>query len=244
VIVFTLGEVVVAKTLACPVSGSSWRENGLEPKFCHHGRVRHRTPPAVLLPSSRSPLTTGVPSSLGTRQSNHAIASRACRAPGDIMKTVTKNPSTRSGVGRCGAQSTVFGWSRVRKMKKTIGSVTAFVAVALPVALALGVLLGAVNCHADSIITIEGYSAGTPVTLDNASGNYPVITAVLEEPGTLDGIGYGAWAFLVTDGTGSLEVYGQLPNGTSEPNPTQPRAMPSALRALGIRITRLRKLRR
>ena len=46
------------------------------------------------------------------------------------MKTVTQNPFTRLGISRAGAQSVVFGWSRVRKMKRIISLVTTFVAAA------------------------------------------------------------------------------------------------------------------
>src|ERR1035438_7385178 len=42
------GEGDIAKTLATPVLGSSWRENGLEPNVGCERRVRYRTPPQPL----------------------------------------------------------------------------------------------------------------------------------------------------------------------------------------------------
>ena len=58
------------------------------------------------------------------------------------------------------------------------------------------VVLFASNVLADSAITIEGYASGTAVTYDNASGAYPVITAILSQPvvGTLDGYTYTKWS--------------------------------------------------
>jgi hypothetical protein len=49
------------------------------------------------------------------------------------------------------------------------------------------------------------------VTLDNGS----IVTAILSEPGTTNGVSYTNWAFLINDGTGSIDVYGPL-SGTNE----------------------------
>jgi hypothetical protein len=78
------------------------------------------------------------------------------------------------------------------------------------------VALAGANAVAGTIGTIEGYSSGTAVTLDSN----PVVTAVLSEPGTVNGLSYSSWEFLVNDGTGSLALYGTLPSGTTEPDPT------------------------
>jgi len=72
------------------------------------------------------------------------------------------------------------------------------------------VVLSASNALADSAVNIEGYTSGTAATYDNASGAYPVITAVLSQPGTLDGYTYRTWAILAADSTGSLDLYGAL----------------------------------
>ena len=74
------------------------------------------------------------------------------------------------------------------------------------------VVLFASNALADSAVNIEGYLSGTAATYDNASGAYPVITAVLSQPGTLDGYTYRTWAILAADSTGSLDVYGVMPS--------------------------------
>jgi hypothetical protein len=79
------------------------------------------------------------------------------------------------------------------------------------------VVLFASNALADSASTIFSDATGTAVTYDNASGAYPVITAILSQPvvGTLDGYTYTKWAMFAADSTGSLDVYGALPSGTS-----------------------------
>ncbi|HTV40926.1 MAG TPA: hypothetical protein VMF08_10140 [Candidatus Sulfotelmatobacter sp.] len=38
----------------------------------------------------------------------------------------------------------------------------------------------------------------------------PVVTAILSQPGTVDGKTYSSWSFLVNDGTGSMDVFGSL----------------------------------
>ncbi|MGD0251743.1 MAG: PEP-CTERM sorting domain-containing protein [Verrucomicrobiota bacterium] len=78
------------------------------------------------------------------------------------------------------------------------------------------VVLFASNALADSAVDIEGYTSGAVATYDNASGAYPVITAILSAPvGTLDGYTYTKYAMFAADGTGSIDVYGALPSGTS-----------------------------
>lgn len=42
----------------------------------------------------------------------------------------------------------------------------------------------------------------------------PVITAILSQPGTVDGSNpYSSWSFLVNDGSGSMDVFGTMPAG-------------------------------
>jgi hypothetical protein len=80
---------------------------------------------------------------------------------------------------------------------------------------ASAVVLFASNAMASDASTIFGLSTGTAVTYDNASGAYPVITAILSQPGTLDGYTYTSWSILAADPTGSLDLFGALPSGTS-----------------------------
>jgi hypothetical protein len=79
---------------------------------------------------------------------------------------------------------------------------SAFVAVAAA--------LAANNVRADSAATIFSDTSGTTVTYNNASGSYPVISAILSQPGTVDGYTYTSWSILVADSTGSLDIYSTL----------------------------------
>ena len=74
------------------------------------------------------------------------------------------------------------------------------------------VILSASNALASDAAQIFADSSGTLVTYDNASGAYPVITAILSQPGTGDGYTYRTWAILAADSTGSLDVYGVMPS--------------------------------
>lgn len=67
--------------------------------------------------------------------------------------------------------------------------------------------LPASNALAASALTIFDGSSGT-VTYDNASDAYPVITAILSQPGSVDGYTYTTWSILAADSTGSLDIYG------------------------------------
>jgi hypothetical protein len=71
------------------------------------------------------------------------------------------------------------------------------------------------NVLADNAFNIFTDPSGTLVTYDNASGNYPVITAILSQPGTVNGRTYTSWSFLAQDSTGSLDMFGALPSGSS-----------------------------
>jgi len=67
---------------------------------------------------------------------------------------------------------------------------------------------------AQDAATIEGEASGTTVTYGNASGAYPIITAIVTQPGTYNGKTYNSWAFLAQDSSGSLEVYGLTNSST------------------------------
>ncbi|MGA2180308.1 MAG: hypothetical protein ABSH15_12090 [Verrucomicrobiota bacterium] len=70
------------------------------------------------------------------------------------------------------------------------------------------------NALASDALQIFSGSSGA-VTYDSVSGAYPVITAILSQPGSGDGYTYTTWSFLAADSTGSLDIYGALPSGTS-----------------------------
>jgi hypothetical protein len=77
--------------------------------------------------------------------------------------------------------------------------------MATAIASAMGVCVS--NALADSAAAIFSDPSSTAVTYDNASGNYPIVSAILSEPGTSDGYTYGSYSFLLEDGTGSLDIY-------------------------------------
>jgi hypothetical protein len=72
----------------------------------------------------------------------------------------------------------------------------------------------AFDVWASSIAQVEATASGTLATLDNASGQYPVISNMLSQPGTVNGVTYTTWTYMVDDGTGSAFVLGN-PNGTA-----------------------------
>ncbi len=83
------------------------------------------------------------------------------------------------------------------------------VAIALASA-ALGALAG--NAMAASVAQVEALPTGTAgATLDQN----PIITAILSQPGTVNGRTYTNYAVLANDGTGSLDVFGHLPAGNT-----------------------------
>jgi PEP-CTERM motif len=84
----------------------------------------------------------------------------------------------------------------------------------LAASLASAIGLSGSNALASSAASIFGLGTGTLATYDNASGAYPVITAILSSPGTLDGYTYSRYVFLAQDSTGSLDIFG-LPSGSS-----------------------------
>jgi hypothetical protein len=90
--------------------------------------------------------------------------------------------------------------------------------VLLAGAIAVAVALSGTNVLADNIANIETNASGTPVTLDSS----PVITAIGSQGGgyTVNGHTFNNWAIFAQDSTGALELFGALPSGTTEPNPT------------------------
>ena len=78
-------------------------------------------------------------------------------------------------------------------------------------ALAATAVLLSGNVRADNIATIQGYPANTLVTL----GSSPVITAIATQPGTFNGHTFTSWGVIAQDGTGSVELYGALPSGST-----------------------------
>lgn len=80
--------------------------------------------------------------------------------------------------------------------------------------IATAMAAAAINALADDAATIWADSSGTAITYDNASGAYPVISAILSAPGTVDGYTYSRYVFLAQDSTGSLDIFG-LPSGSA-----------------------------
>jgi hypothetical protein len=81
----------------------------------------------------------------------------------------------------------------------------------IPGVIAATAVLGGATAFAQTAAQIEALATGTAVTYDNAT-----VTAVLSQAGTTsDGYTYGNWAFLANDGTGSLEIFGHLPTGST-----------------------------
>ena len=75
--------------------------------------------------------------------------------------------------------------------------------------IASAVVLSASNALASDALQIYGLPSGTGVTYDNASGAYPVVTAILSRQGAVSGAHtYTTTALLAQDSTGSLDIYG------------------------------------
>jgi hypothetical protein len=86
---------------------------------------------------------------------------------------------------------------------------------------AIASVFGATASNALALDAAEVFtnSSGTAVTYNNASGSYPVVTAILSVPGvTVNGYSYSATSgtFLAADSSGSLEIY-DTPSGTYTP---------------------------
>ena len=62
------------------------------------------------------------------------------------------------------------------------------------------------SAMAESISQMETNGPGA-ATLDNASGQYPVVTNILSQPGTVNGRSYTSWSFLAQDSTGSTDIF-------------------------------------
>ena len=88
----------------------------------------------------------------------------------------------------------------MRSTKKLLLSTTLLVAMA-----------SATSASADTVAQIEAQPSGTSVTLNSN----PVINAIGSMPGSADGYTYTNYAILVADSTGSLDLFGHLPTGTT-----------------------------
>jgi hypothetical protein len=76
--------------------------------------------------------------------------------------------------------------------------------ILLTVASAVVLLASLESATASTIAEIEGQPANTVgLTVDSN----PVVTAILAQPGTVNGRIYLNWTFLVNDGTGSMEIF-------------------------------------
>jgi PEP-CTERM motif len=75
-------------------------------------------------------------------------------------------------------------------------------------------IAAAAPAFGSTVAAIEGQANNTPATIDG-SGDSAVITNILSQPGSGDGYTYTNWSFLVNDGTGSLDVFGHLPTGST-----------------------------
>jgi hypothetical protein len=84
-------------------------------------------------------------------------------------------------------------------MKKNYYLLTGFLVAAA--------VLSNTNVFADAASQIESDNPGSTVTYDAASGQYPVVTAMLSSVGTYGGHYYSSWSFLANDGTGSIDIY-------------------------------------
>jgi len=98
----------------------------------------------------------------------------------------------------------------------------------LPSVLLVVVSALAGSAWADTITNIEQFvsTGAKPVTIDGFDssslnqGPLPVISDILSQPGTVNSLYYGSktyssWAFLANDTTGSVEVYGKMPTGST-----------------------------
>jgi len=71
-------------------------------------------------------------------------------------------------------------------------------------ALASAGLLLSASAWAADILTIQSQLSGTAgLTLDSG----PVVTAIMSQPGTINGHTYSSWAVLAQDSTGSIDVF-------------------------------------
>jgi PEP-CTERM motif len=73
---------------------------------------------------------------------------------------------------------------------------------------AVAVSLLGTRVYADTAANIiQFYSQADAALYDNASGNYPVVTAIGSQPGTFGGRTYTGWSVFAEDITGSLDLF-------------------------------------
>lgn len=76
---------------------------------------------------------------------------------------------------------------------------------------------------ADDAYDIETYSTGGEnVQYDDASGAYPIITAIASQPGVFFGHTYTGWSLLAEDATGSLDLFTTAATLTNLPGAADP----------------------
>src|SRR5260221_14109268 len=91
--------------------------------------------------------------------------------------------------------------------KTTVGSMKSRLLLASTIAVATAFV--GTRVLADDATDIEQFywPAGTYAQYDNASGDYPVITALASQPGTFGGHLYTGWSLLAQDSTGALDLF-------------------------------------
>jgi hypothetical protein len=82
-------------------------------------------------------------------------------------------------------------------------------------ALAVAIAAFAAPTLASTIGQIEAAGAGSATLDDGGTGTFPVITAILSAPGTVNGKAYSSYAVQVEDGTGAAVLFGKLPAGST-----------------------------
>ena len=75
-------------------------------------------------------------------------------------------------------------------------------------AVAAVVVFSVAKVYADDAVDIEQfYPVGSYAQYDDASGDYPIITAIGSQPGTFGGHTYTGWSVFAQDATGSLNLF-------------------------------------
>ncbi len=83
--------------------------------------------------------------------------------------------------------------------------------ILLGTAMASALGMSTSSARASDAAQIFAQSSGTAATYDNASGAYPVVTAILSMPGvTINGYSYSQYSgtYLTADSSGEMEIYG------------------------------------
>jgi len=105
-----------------------------------------------------------------------------------------------------------------KKSERRLARVNPFLATA-----ALAAIGMAAPAFGSTIASVETQPTGTVgVSIGTPTDPAAVITLIASQGGgtKLDGYTYNNWAILANDGTGSIDLFGALPAGTTEPTPT------------------------